>query len=80
MAEILPEMKKIEGIYNITSNVAYTNGRFVYTLDPNRLKEVNASALSVVTAIAGIKNSPYTPNGILIKEFGDFGKDAIQLK
>lgn len=44
------------------------------------MKEVNTSALSVATTLLGIKNSEYDPNGISIKEFGDFGKDTIKLQ
>lgn len=80
MAQILPDMQKIPGVFNITTNIAYTNGRFVYTLDPNKLKDVNVSSLSVATTLMGIKNSEYNPNGISIKEFGDFGKDTIKLQ
>lgn len=72
MAEIMPEIKKIEGVFNVTTNVAYTNGRFVYMLDQNKIKETNTSALSVATILMGVKNSNYQPNGIGIKEFGEF--------
>ncbi len=64
----------------MSTNVEYTNGRFVYVLDPNKAKEMNASVLSVATTLLGIKNSEYDPNGISIKEFGDFGKDTIKLQ
>ncbi len=49
-------------------------------LDPNKIKEVNSSTLAIATTLVGIKNSEYDPNGIAIKEFGDFGKDTIKLQ
>ncbi len=80
MSEIMPDMQKIPGMFGITTNVQYTNGRFVYILDPNKVKDMNSSSLSVATTLMGIKNSTYDPNGISIKEFGDFGKDTIDLQ
>lgn len=44
------------------------------------MKDTNVSSLSVATTLMGIKNSAYDPNGISIKEFGDFGKDTIKLQ
>lgn len=76
---ILPIIKKINGIYNVSSNVEYTNGRIHYSLDTNKLKEYNISAASVATLFAWMQNSSYTPNGILIKEFNDIAEDPIKM-
>lgn len=80
MATIMPDLQKTKWLFNISSNIQYSNWRIVYTLDTNKLKDYNVSALSVINILAGIKNSAYTPNGILIKEFSDFGKDTIKLQ
>ncbi|MCF7834488.1 efflux RND transporter permease subunit [Candidatus Gracilibacteria bacterium] len=79
IAHIMPLISNIKGVYNLESSLEYTNGRFKYVLDSNKLKQLNTSALSIVTMFAGIKNGEYEPNGILIKDFNEFGNDPISL-
>lgn len=80
MANILPDIKAIPGVFNVSTNVQYSNGKIVYKIDPNKLKDMNTSVQSLITTLAGIKNSSYNPNGIPIKEFNDYGKDTIKLQ
>ncbi len=80
MATIMPEIKQIKWIYNLSTNVAYTNGKFLYVLDNNKLKQFGVSSNTAITTMLAIKNSSYDPNGILIKDFYDFGKDVVSLR
>ncbi len=77
--QILPKIKQIKGIFNVGSNIEYTNGRVHYSLDSNKLKEYIINAASVATLFAWMQNSAYTPNGILIKEFNDIAEDPIKM-
>lgn len=77
LAQIQPEIEQIQGTYNFSTNLDYTNGRFQYVIDIQKAKDLNVSTLSVVNALVGIKNSEYDPAGIKIKEFNEFGKEVI---
>ncbi|MFZ2718976.1 MAG: efflux RND transporter permease subunit, partial [Candidatus Absconditicoccaceae bacterium] len=79
ISKIMPLISKIPGIYNLSTSLEYGNGRFKYVLDLNKIKQLNSSAASIATMFAGIQNGEYEPNGILIKEFNEFGKDSIPL-
>lgn len=78
--QIIGQIKQIPGIYNVSSNIEYTNGRIQYALDTNKLKEYNISPMSVATLFAWVQNSSYTPNGITIKEFNDIAEDPIDMR
>lgn len=79
ISHIMPLISQIPWVYNLESSLEYTNGRFKYVLDSNKLKQLNTSALSIVTMFAGIKNWDYEPNWIFIKDFNEFGNDPISL-
>lgn len=76
---ILPEIKAIPGIFNVTTSLEYTNGKIVYVLDENKAKELGVSSMSSVTNLVALKNSDYESNGVKIKEFSDFGSDTLSL-
>lgn len=76
---ILPEVKKIPWVYNLTTSLEYTNGKIVYVLDENKAKELGINSMSVVSNLIALKNSDYESNGIKIKEFSDFGPEALSL-
>lgn len=77
--KILPEIKKINWIYNLSTSIEYTNWKIKYYIDENRAKQLWVSDMSVITAMIWIQNSNYEPNGIKIKDFNEFGKDPIPL-
>ena len=76
---ILPEIKRIPGIYNVTTSLEYTNGKIIYVLDENKAKSLGISSASSVTDLIALKNSDYESNGIKIKDFSDFGSDTLSL-
>ncbi len=76
---ILPEVKKIPGVYNVTTSLEYTNGKIVYILDENKAKELGITSASSVSTLIALKNSDYESNGIKIKDFSDFGSDTLSL-
>ena len=79
IAKIMPLIWQIPWVFNLSTSLEYGNGRFKYVLDPNKIKQFNSSALSIATMFAGIQNGEYEPNGITIKEFNEFWRDAIPL-
>jgi multidrug efflux pump len=78
--EILPEVRAIPGVFNVGISIEYTNGKIVYVLDENKAKSLGITSFSAVTPLLALKNDGYTSNGIKIKEFSDFGDEAISLK
>ncbi|MCX6822994.1 MAG: efflux RND transporter permease subunit [candidate division SR1 bacterium] len=77
---ILPEIKAIPGIYNVTTSLEYTNGKIVYVLDENKAKSLGITSASSVMSLIALKNSDYESNGVKIKDFSDFGSDTLSLK
>lgn len=76
---ILPDIKKISGVYNVNASIEYTNGKIKYILDENLLKSLGISNMSAILAMVAVQNSNYEPNGIKIKDFSEFGDDSLSL-
>ncbi|MFA5748448.1 MAG: efflux RND transporter permease subunit [Candidatus Absconditabacterales bacterium] len=76
---ILPEIKKIPGVYNVASSIEYTNGKIIYTLDQNKAKELGVNDMSSVMSLMALQNGNSTNNGIKIKDFVEFGDDPLSL-
>ncbi|MCX6824730.1 MAG: efflux RND transporter permease subunit [candidate division SR1 bacterium] len=77
--KILPDIKTIPGVYNVGISIEYTNGKIVYILDENKAKSLGITSMSSVTSLLALKNAAYESNGIQIKEFSDFGSDALSV-
>ncbi|RKW24756.1 efflux RND transporter permease subunit [Candidatus Gracilibacteria bacterium] len=77
--KIKPEFEKINGVYNISSNLEFTSGKIKYFIDTNKVMQNGMSLESFVTLFASIKNSDYSPNGIPLHTFTEFGKDDITM-
>lgn len=77
--KILPAIKKISGIYNVNVSIEYTNGKIKYILDENLLKSLGITNMSAILAMISVQNSDYEPNGVKIKDFSEFGDDALSL-
>ena len=77
--QILPEVKAIPGVFNVGISIEYTNGKIVYVLDENKAKSLGITSMSSITNLIALKNSGYESNGINIKDFSDFGSDALSL-
>lgn len=78
--KILPDIKAIPGVFNVGISIEYTNGKIVYVLDENKAKSLGITSMSSVTSLLALKNANYESNGVLVKEFSDFGSDALSLK
>ncbi len=78
--EILPEIKAIPGVFNVGISIEYTNGKIIYVLDENKAKSLWITSFSAVTPLLALKNDGYASNGVKIKEFSDFGDEALSLK
>lgn len=76
---IKPELEKVHWMYNLSSNIEYTNWKIQYFIDPNKAKEYWISPTQWAYLLMGLKNSEYTPNWIKITEFSEYDKDAIDL-
>lgn len=76
---ILPDIKAIPGVFNVGISIEYTNGKIVYVLDENKAKSLGITSMSSVSSLLALKNASYESNGIQIKEFSDFGSDALSL-
>ena len=76
---ILPDIKKIAGVYNVNASIEYTNGKIKYILDENLLKSLGITNMSAILAMVAVQNSDYEPNGIKIKDFSEFGDDSLSL-
>ncbi len=77
--QILPDIQSIPGIFNVGTSIEYTNGKIIYILDENKAKSLGISSLSSVTSLLALKNASYESNGVKIKEFSDFGSDALSV-
>lgn len=77
---IKPELEKIKWIFNITTNIEYTNWKIKYILDLNKAKELWISVQSASYLVSSIKNSEYRPYWIELWEFNEFDKDPIKMK
>jgi len=77
--KILPAVKAIPGVFNVGISIEYTNGKIVYVLDENKAKSLGITSMSSITSLVALKNAWYESNGILVKEFSDFGSDALSL-
>jgi len=78
--KILPQIKAIPGVFNVGISIEYTNGKIIYVLDENKAKSLGITSMSSVSSLLALKNASYESNGILVKEFSDFGSDALSLK
>lgn len=76
---ILPDIKKIQGVYNVNASIEYTNGKIKYILDENLIKSLGITNMSAILAMVSVQNSDYEPNGIKIKDFSEFGDDSLSL-
>ena len=72
-------LQKIPGMYNIWTSIEYTNWRFTYVLDENKIKQYGMNNMTVALSMMMLKNSEYQPNGIKIKDFNEFGNDPLPL-
>lgn len=77
---IKPDLEKIDWMYNISTNIEYTNWKIRYFIDPNKAKEYWISPISWAYLLSALKNSSYVPNWITITNFNEFDKDEIPLK
>ncbi|MFA6256367.1 MAG: efflux RND transporter permease subunit [Candidatus Absconditabacterales bacterium] len=77
--KILPSIKAIPGVFNVGISIEYTNGKIVYVLDEDKAKSLGITSLSSLSSLLALKNAAYESNGIQIKEFSDFGSDALSL-
>ena len=77
--KIKPEFEKINWVYNISSNLEFTSWKIKYFIDTNKVMQNWMSLESFVTLFASIKNSDYSPNGIPLHTFTEFGKDDITM-
>lgn len=77
--KILPSIKAIPGVFNVWISIEYTNGKIVYVLDEDKAKSLGITSLSSLSSLLALKNAAYESNGIQIKEFSDFGSDALSL-
>ncbi len=77
--KIKPEIEKINGIYNLTTNLEFTNWKIKYFLDANKIQKNQASLESFLLLFASIKNSDYFPNWIPLKKFTEFWKDDVTM-
>jgi len=77
--QILPAIKNINGVYNVSTSIQYTNWKIKYVLDENRAKQLWISNMSTLMMIMWIQNSDYEPNGIKIKDFSEFWNDSLSL-
>ena len=75
----MPDIQSIPGIFNVGTSIEYTNGKIIYILDENKAKSLGISSLSSVTSLLALKNASYESNGVKIKEFSDFGSDALSV-
>jgi multidrug efflux pump subunit AcrB len=48
-------------------------------LDEDKAKSLGITSLSSLSSLLALKNAAYESNGIQIKEFSDFGSDALSL-
>ncbi len=78
--QILPAIKSIPWIFNVSISIEYTNGKIVYLLDENKAKSLGITSMSFVNSLLALKNIGYESNGVKIKDFSDFGSDSLSLK
>ncbi len=77
--DILPYIKEVPGMYNVSTSIEYTKGKIKYVLDDNAIKQYGVSANSAIMTMIWLKNSDYEPNWITLKEFNEFGDDTINV-
>ncbi len=77
--KILPQIKAIPWVFNAGISIEYTNGKIVYVLDENKAKSLGITSASSISSLLALKNASYESNGVKIKEFSDFGSDALSV-
>lgn len=77
--KILPEVEKIPWVYNLTTNLNFTNWKIKYFLDLNEANRNWTSIENMVLLLSSIKNSNYQPNWIPLKNFSEFWDDDVSM-
>jgi multidrug efflux pump subunit AcrB len=80
ISEILPEIEKINWIYNIATSIEYSNWKIKYTIDDDKAKQLWININSVIFWLLALKNSEYEPNWIKIKWLNEFWDNEIEIK
>jgi multidrug efflux pump subunit AcrB len=80
VAQIMPSLQAVPEIFNISTSVDYTNGRFTYLIDERVTKDLGVNINAFFLMLSAIKNSAYEPNGVKITEFNDFTDDPLEVK
>ncbi len=77
--KIRPEVENITWVFNVTTNLEYTNGTIRYLIDTNKAQRNNLDPSSVVQLLSSLKNSDYLPNGLAITNFSDVADEQVNL-
>lgn len=80
VAQILPEIEKINGVYNVATSLEYSNWKVKYIIDDDKAKQLWINSNSAVYSILWLKNSNYEPNWIKVEGLNEFGDDEIEVK
>lgn len=75
-----PLLKRIPGVFNVSTNLEYTNGKIRYLIDTNKAGRNMVNPTSVVQLLSSLKNSDFLPNGIAINSFSDVAEEEVILK
>lgn len=79
LEKIIPEVNKINWVYNLTSSLEFTSWKIKYFIDTNKAWKNWTSIESMILLLSSIKNSEYKPNWIPLKTFTEFWKDDITM-
>ena len=80
-SKILKELQNIDGTYNWTSNLEYTNWKMEIIWDIDKLKQFNITLQELDLLIASFQfTTNYESNGIIIEKLDDFSWDLLDVK
>lgn len=80
VAKILPEIEKVNWIYNVWTSINYTNWKIKYILDEDKAKQLWINLNAVIYNFLALKNSDYQPNWIKITWLNEFWDEQIDIK